>query len=203
MNYSEMLYKTVSKKEWDKVRELLKTLQSADEPDNLSPDHGGRNALYFALIDGEFSIASRLYELGMRLDCPLQNCTESDSGDNPAAAFMRDEASLLSVFMTAFSVTIDTDGSEDIKGALPATGIGFEAFVFVREAIDVEAEIKKLQGEIEKNEKLLEGSLKKLSNENFISHAKPEAVEKEKSKKAEFEDKIQKAKEHIELLRSF
>lgn len=85
MNYSEMLYKTVSKKEWDKVRELLKTLQSADEPDNLSPDHGGRNALYFVLIDGEFSIASRLYELGMRLDCPLQNCTESDSGDNPAA----------------------------------------------------------------------------------------------------------------------
>lgn len=64
MNYSEMLYKTVSKKEWDKVRELLKTLQSADEPDNLSPDHGGRNALYFALIDGEFSIASRLTNWG-------------------------------------------------------------------------------------------------------------------------------------------
>ena len=45
--------------------------------------------------------------------------------------------------------------------------------------------------------------MKKLSNENFVQHAKPEAVEKERSKKAEFEDKIQKAKEHIELLKSF
>ena len=116
---------------------------------------------------------------------------------------MKAEAGLLAVFMSASSVTVDTESAEDVKGALPATGLGFEAFVFVREAVDVEAEIKRLQGDIEKNEKLLETSIKKLSNENFISHAKPEAVEKEKSKKAEFEDKIQKAKEHIELLRSF
>lgn len=51
-----------------------------EEPENLSPDYGGCNALYFALISGEFAIASRLYELGMRLDCPLQNCVEADSG---------------------------------------------------------------------------------------------------------------------------
>ncbi len=125
------------------------------------------------------------------------------AADNPAASFMKAEAGLLAVFMSASSVTVDTESAEDVKGALPATGLGFEAFVFVREAVDVEAEIKRLQGDIEKNEKLLETSIKKLSNENFISHAKPEAVEKEKSKKAEFEDKIQKAKEHIELLRSF
>ncbi len=75
-------------------------------------------------------------------------------------------------------------------------------FVFVRDAIDVEEEIKKLELEIDKNEKLLEASNKKLSNENFISHAKPEAIEKEKSKKLEFEDKISKSREHIALLRS-
>ena len=123
--------------------------------------------------------------------------------DNAASSFMNDELSLLSSFMNASEVIIDTEGKEDVKGALPASGIGFEAFVFVREAIDIESEIKKLEGEIEKNEKLLEGSVKKLSNEAFVSHAKPEAVEKEKSKKAEFEDKIEKAKAHIELLKSF
>ena len=125
------------------------------------------------------------------------------SKDNPAAKFMAEEASLLATFMSASSVTIDTDGKEDVKGALPATGLGFEAFIFVREAIDIDAEIKRLQSEIEKNEKLLAGSVAKLSNENFVTHAKPEAVEKEKSKKAEFEDKIAKSKEHIELLKSF
>ena len=125
------------------------------------------------------------------------------NGENAVSAFMNEEKALLATFMTASEVIIDTDGSEDVKGALPASGIGFEAFVFVREAIDIDAEIKKLESEIEKNGKLLEASEKKLSNEAFISHAKPEAVEKEKSKKAEFEDKIAKAEAHIELLRSF
>ena len=110
---------------------------------------------------------------------------------------MKEEAGLLATFMSASSVTIDFDGCEDVKGALPTTGLGFEAFVFVREAIDIEQEIRRLEGEIEKNSKLLEGSERKLQNESFIAHAKPEAVEKERSKKAEFEDKIQKAKEHI------
>ena len=119
------------------------------------------------------------------------------------SSFMKEESDLLSVFMSASSITIDTDGSEDVKGALPVAGPGFEAFVFVREAIDIEGEIRRLEGEIDKNSKLLEGSEKKLSNENFISHAKPEAVEKERSKKAEFEEKIGKAKAHIELLKSF
>ena len=120
-----------------------------------------------------------------------------------AADFFRSESDLMRSLMNASSVVVDTDGSEDVKGAFPATAIGFEAFVFVRDAIDVDAEIRRLEGEIVKNTALLEASDKKLSNENFISHAKPEAIEKERGKKAEFEEKITKAREHIELLRSF
>ena len=123
--------------------------------------------------------------------------------DSPAAAFFRQESDLMKSFMTASSVTIDTDGSEDVKGTFPATAIGFEAFVFVRDAIDIEAEIKRLENEIQKNTALLEASEKKLSNENFISHAKPEAIEKERGKKAEAEERIAKAREHMALLRSF
>ena len=123
--------------------------------------------------------------------------------ESASAAFFRQEADLMKSFMTASSIVIDTDGSEDVKGAFPATAIGFEAFVFVRDAIDIDAEIKRLENEIQKNTALLEASEKKLSNENFISHAKPEAIEKEKGKKAEFEEKIEKAKEHIKLLESF
>ncbi len=99
-------------------------------------------------------------------------------------------------------MVVDIDYTSDISKAFPVAAIGYEVFVFVRDAIDVEEEIKKLELEIDKNEKLLEASNKKLSNENFISHAKPEAIEKEKSKKLEFEDKISKSREHIALLRS-
>lgn len=119
-----------------------------------------------------------------------------------ASDFYKESSSLMASFMSANPLIIDSEGTEDVSSAFPVAGIGYEAFVFVRDAIDVEAEIKKLELEISKSEGLLAGSLKKLSNENFVAHAKPEAVEKEKAKKAEFEDKIQKSKEHIELLKS-
>lgn len=119
------------------------------------------------------------------------------------ADFLASEASLLSSFMGASAVIVDTDGREDVSGAFPVSSVGFEAFVFVRDAIDVDAELKRLEAELGKAEALLEASEKKLANENFISHAKPEAIEKEKGKKAEALERIAKAKEHMALLRSF
>ena len=122
--------------------------------------------------------------------------------DSKASGFYKEESKLMASFMGASEVVVEIDYTSDISKAFPVAAIGYEVFVFVRDAIDVEEEIKKLELEIDKNEKLLEASNKKLSNENFISHAKPEAIEKEKSKKLEFEDKISKSREHIALLRS-
>ena len=122
--------------------------------------------------------------------------------DSKTSGFYKEESKLMASFMGASEVVVDIDYTSDISKAFPVAAIGYEVFVFVRDAIDVEEEIKKLELEIDKNEKLLEASNKKLSNENFISHAKPEAIEKEKSKKLEFEDKISKSREHIALLRS-
>ncbi len=124
-----------------------------------------------------------------------------DSG-NKTISFYKEEAELMASFMGASEVVVDIDANEDVSKAFPQAGIGYEVFVFVRDAIDVDAELAKLEKEIKKNEDLLAQSNKKLSNENFISHAKPEAIEKEKSKKAEFEDKIAKSKEHMALLKT-
>lgn len=124
-----------------------------------------------------------------------------DSG-NKAISFYKEEAELMASFMGASEVVVDIESNEDVSKAFPQAGIGYEVFVFVRDAIDVDAELAKLEKEIKKNEDLLAQSNKKLSNENFISHAKPEAIEKEKSKKAEFEDKIAKSKEHMALLKT-
>ena len=48
----------------------------------------------------------------------------------------------------------------------------------------------------------MESSEKKLSNPQFVNNAKAEAVEKERKKKAEAEEIIEKSRAHIELLKS-
>ena len=118
-------------------------------------------------------------------------------------SFLEDHSRLLSTFLNAESLIIDGSASSDVSSAFPVAGQGYESFVFVRDAIDVDKEIKRLEEELVKTRGLLAGSEKKLSNPQFMEHAKPEAIEKEQSKKAEFEEKIQKALSHIETLKSF
>ena len=124
------------------------------------------------------------------------------SSDFPALALIKSELTFVSSLVGAGSFIVDERGEEDTKGSVPTSGAGYECFLFVRDAIDVDAEIKKLSAEIEKAKKLLESSEKKLSNPQFVNNAKAEAVEKERKKKAEAEEIIEKSSAHIELLKS-
>ncbi|NCB02086.1 MAG: valine--tRNA ligase [Spirochaetia bacterium] len=120
--------------------------------------------------------------------------------NSKVGSFIKSEVELVQTFINATSLTVDTEHTMDISKAVPVAGNGFEAFVFVREVIDVEQEMKRIEGELEKNEALLAGSKKKLENENFISHAKEEAIEKEKSKFNEFNERKEKLTTHLTLL---
>jgi valyl-tRNA synthetase len=116
--------------------------------------------------------------------------------------FIEENKGLIASFIGAENFKIDRNGQESVASAIPVSGMGFEAFVFVQDALDIEGEIKRVTTDLEKNRKALEGSLKKLANEKFLANAKPEAVEKEKSKRAEFEEKIAKGESHLSLLAS-
>ena len=74
-----------------------------------------------------------------------------------------------------------------------------EIYVPLAELIDLDKEIEKLEKKIEKTQVELDKVLKKLSNENFINRAIPEAVEKERRIKEELENKISKFKESMNL----
>ncbi len=141
-------------------------------------------------------------ELGIPADKKLRIVIRPDE-NGCLASFMAGHVDLLKNFMNAGSVEIDAEKAISVEGAFPVAGQGFETYVFVRDAIDVDKEIAKLEEEISKAKALLEGSEKKLSNEKFVSFAKPEAIEKERAKKREFEEKIEKTQKHIEVLRSF
>ena len=119
-----------------------------------------------------------------------------------ALPLIKSEITFVSSIVGASDFIVDEDASENTSGSVPTSGAGYECFLFVKDAIDVDAELKKLALEIEKAEKLLESAEKKLSNPQFVNNAKAEAVEKERKKKAEAEEIIEKSKAHIELLKS-
>jgi len=75
-----------------------------------------------------------------------------------------------------------------------------EYTVPLADKLDKEAEIKKLQAELEYLEGFLQSVLKKLSNERFVQNAKPEIVENERKKQADAESKIAVLKENIKAL---
>ena len=83
------------------------------------------------------------------------------------------------------------------EGAVATVGKGFEAFVFIRDAIDVEKEIDKIKKNIEKAEKNKIGTEKKLANENFVSRAPEDVIKKENDKLEEFTTAIEKMKAHL------
>lgn len=141
-------------------------------------------------------------ELGIPADKKLRIVIRPDE-NGCLSSFMAGHVDLLKNFTNAGSVEIDAEKAISVEGAFPVAGQGFETYVFIRDAIDVDKEIAKLEEEISKAKALLEGSEKKLSNEKFVSFAKPEAIEKERAKKREFEEKIEKTQKHIEVLRSF
>ncbi len=119
-----------------------------------------------------------------------------------ALDLVKSEKAFISTLIGSKDFIIDEDSSYDTSSSLPTSGPGYECFLFIRDAIDVEEEIKKLNSDIEKANKLLEGAEKKLNNEAFIKNAKAEAVEKEKKKKSEALEIIEKSKEHIKMLQS-
>src|SRR5690554_1842266 len=75
-----------------------------------------------------------------------------------------------------------------------------EIYVPLEGLIDLDVERNRLQKEIARLEKSLEGIEKKLSNEKFVKNAAPEVVEKERMKKIDCELNLKKLKEIIAVL---
>ncbi len=69
------------------------------------------------------------------------------------------------------------------------------------DTIDVEAETKKIEADIKYYEGFLISVEKKLGNEKFVAHAKPEVVENEKKKKADAESKLATLKASLAALK--
>jgi len=86
-------------------------------------------------------------------------------------------------------------------GAIATVGKGFEAFVFVKEFIDVQAVAERMEKSVAKDAKALEALKGKLANEGFLKNASAEIVEQEREKTRELERQMSKVVGYIAELR--
>jgi len=89
------------------------------------------------------------------------------------------------------------------KVAAGAVTEKIEAYVLLEGVLDFEAELKRLQKEMAKIEKELELSKKKLHNEDFLSKAPKEIIDKEREKAERLTAKFKKLREHFEQISGY
>jgi valyl-tRNA synthetase len=83
------------------------------------------------------------------------------------------------------------------QGSIGIAGSGFEAFVFIAEAVDIKLLRQKFEKELEKDRKFIEGLKARLANGDFLKNAPPELVEGEKLKLEEGLRKTGKLESYI------
>jgi valyl-tRNA synthetase len=79
---------------------------------------------------------------------------------------------------------------------------GARVCISLHGTVDPDAEIARLQKEINKLTIELESVEKKLGNQSFLSKAKPEAIEKQQGRQAELSLKLEGLREALEKMRS-
>jgi valyl-tRNA synthetase len=113
--------------------------------------------------------------------------------------FFRDHGALITALVGASTLEFG-DTLPPGNGSIPVAGNGFEAYVDIREAIDVPREVEKLGRERKKLSGLVEGTQRKLANEKFLENAPADVVEKERQKMDEFEGRLEKVARYLEQL---
>lgn len=116
-----------------------------------------------------------------------------------AAGFFQEYTDLITLLLGGENITISTQ-VPDKEGAVQVAGNGFEAYVYVRDVIDVHGEVERLKKELGKLTAQLKKTEGKLGNEKFLKNAPEDIVEKEKSIQKELSSKIDKITAYIQNL---
>uniref|UniRef100_A0A7S3PLC7 valine--tRNA ligase n=1 Tax=Aplanochytrium stocchinoi TaxID=215587 RepID=A0A7S3PLC7_9STRA len=96
-------------------------------------------------------------------------------------------------------VNVLDEGSEPPKGCSMAIVDGFlHVHIFLKGAVDAQAQVKKLQKEYDAAEKSLQSTNKKLSNTKFTDSAPAQVLEDTQIKAADLEAKLGKLRDQIE-----
>ncbi len=114
----------------------------------------------------------------------------------PAGEVFARNRELIALLTGASELHIGGDAGDggliDRTGSIPVVGRGFEAFVYIKEAIDIGREAVRLKKERAAAEAQIERTRAKLGNPAFVSKAPPEVVRREEEKLEESARRIEK-----------
>jgi valyl-tRNA synthetase len=114
--------------------------------------------------------------------------------------FLAETAGLVKLLAGAGELDIRDGGGEAAvrpAGAVGLGGTGFEAFMYIAEAVDLRALKQKFTKDLERDGKYISGLQAKLANENFIKNAPPELAAGEQIKLEETRRRIAKLESYI------
>ncbi len=122
------------------------------------------------MISGIRDVRHKYNVPGEKLDVAVRA-----SGDRGSA--LTDSGELITNLANLASFTVDPEAT---RGKDAATVVIGDVELFIAGVVDLEKEKERLAKQREQLVKRIEGSKKKLGNENFVSRAKPEIVERER-----------------------
>jgi valyl-tRNA synthetase len=113
-----------------------------------------------------------------------------------AADFFRERQDIAKLLANLGEITFSSDKPAG-SGTITLVGSGFEAFVFVKEAIDVAQLIAKFEKEIAKDSQFAQRTKAKLTSGGFAAQAPAEIVAREREKLEETERRVTKMREYV------
>jgi valyl-tRNA synthetase len=121
-----------------------------------------------------------------------------NSADAELAEFLKKSEALVGELAAVSALEFGTSRPEKSSVAvLP----GCEVYVPLDGVVDVEKELDRMKKEIANLEKLVAGIDAKFANPDFASRAKPEVVETERSRRAEFASKLERLRKQLDAWR--
>jgi valyl-tRNA synthetase len=138
-------------------------------------------------------------ELNISPSVELRADIRTASGD--VEALFRENSEIFKKMARCKEVNIGS-GIKRLKGSAVSVKNGMEIYIPMEGLLDVASEISRLEKEIAKVESSLAFLNKKLQNDDFMSNAPREVVEKERIKFDDLVKKEQKIEENLKLLRS-
>ena len=110
--------------------------------------------------------------------------------EGPDAAFLRENSRIIRQLAGIGSLVIDPE-TEPPQCAASGVVQGYELFVPLEVVLDFQAELARLEKELQKINKNIHGLNQKLSNEQFLKKAPAQVVQKEEGKIAELREKLE------------
>jgi valyl-tRNA synthetase len=191
------------------TEEIYQKLKSSKEPDIIVSSWPRAESKYEdAKVEEEFSIIQEIIT-GLRTARSEINIPPSTQvnlivkgTDNQKPVSLVKTAEVESYIKNLAKIS-EISISENAEKPYPSATViirGVEFFIPLEGIVDIDAEKRRLQKEINRIESLLKSTRDKLKNQNFISKAPKEIVEKEKEKERHNKERLEKLKSNIAAL---